>query len=199
MVILGITGGIGSGKSYISSLLHKQMNVPVYDCDTEAKRLICEDDTIRQKLTELAGASVYRNGELQKNVLADYLFASQQHVQQVNAIVHPAVRKDIGKWVKQQDSPVVAVESAILYESGFDTLVDKVLFVKAPLELRIQRSMKRDGSTREQVEARIGMQQSEQQQKKADFVIDNGTEGKKDLLDVLQGVLKKITVNQTET
>jgi dephospho-CoA kinase len=199
MVILGITGGIGSGKSYISSLLHKQMNVPVYDCDTEAKRLICEDDTIRQKLTELAGASVYRNGELQKNVLADYLFASQQHVQQVNAIVHPAVRKDIGKWVKQQDSPVVAVESAILYESGFDTLVDKVLFVKAPLELRIQRSMKRDGSTREQVEARIGMQQSEQQQKKADFVIDNGTEGKKDLLDALQGVLKKITVNQTET
>lgn len=199
MVILGITGGIGSGKSYISSLLRKQMNVPVYDCDTEAKRLICEDDTIRQKLTELAGASVYRNGELQKNVLADYLFASQQHVQQVNAIVHPAVRKDIGKWVKQQDSPVVAVESAILYESGFDTLVDKVLFVNAPLELRIQRSMKRDGSTREQVEARIGMQQSEQQQKKADFVIDNGTEGKKDLLDALQGVLKKITVNQTET
>ncbi len=199
MVILGITGGIGSGKSYISSLLRKQMNVPVYDCDTEAKRLICEDDTIRQKLTELAGASVYRNGELQKNVLADYLFASQQHVQQVNAIVHPAVRKDIGKWVKQQDSPVVAVESAILYESGFDTLVDKVLFVKAPLELRIQRSMKRDGSTREQVEARIGMQQSEQQQKKADFVIDNGTEGKKDLLDALQGVLKKITLNQTET
>jgi len=199
MVILGITGGIGSGKSYISSLLHKQMNVPVYDCDTEAKRLICEDDTIRQKLTELAGASVYRNGELQKNVLADYLFASQQHVQQVNAIVHPAVRKDIGKWVKQQDSPVVAVESAILYESGFDTLVDKVLFVKAPLELRIQRSMKRDGSTREQVEARIGMQQSEQQQKKADFVIDNGTEGKKGLLDALQGMLKKITVNQTET
>ena len=199
MVILGITGGIGSGKSYISSLLHKQMNVPVYDCDTEAKRLICEDDTIRQKLTELAGASVYRNGELQKDVLADYLFASQQHVQQVNAIVHPAVRKDIGKWVKQQDSPVVAVESAILYESGFDTLVDKVLFVNAPLELRIQRSMKRDGSTREQVEARIGMQQSEQQQKKADFVIDNGTEGKKGLLDALQGMLKKITVNQTET
>ena len=199
MVILGITGGIGSGKSYISSLLRKQMNVPVYDCDTEAKRLICEDDTIRQKLTELAGASVYRNGELQKNVLADYLFSSQQHVQQVNAIVHPAVRKDIGKWVKQQDSPVVAVESAILYESGFDTLVDKVLFVNAPLELRIQRSMKRDGSTREQVEARIGMQQSEQQQKKADFVIDNGTEGKKGLLDALQGMLKKITVNQTET
>ena len=101
--------------------------------------------------------------------------------------------------MKQQDSPVVAVESAILYESGFDTLVDKVLFVKAPLELRIQRSMKRDGSTREQVEARIGMQQSEQQQKKADFVIDNGTEGKKGLLDALQGMLKKITVNQTET
>ena len=199
MVILGITGGIGSGKSYISALLREQMNVPVYDCDAEAKRLICEDEEIRQKLTELTGAPIYKEGKLQKKVLADYLFANQQHVQKVNAIVHPAVRRDIGKWVEQQDSEVVAVESAILYESGFDTLVDKVLFVNAPLELRIQRAMKRDGSTREQIEARIGMQQSEQQLEKADYVIDNGTEGQADLLDALQRMLKKITVNQTKT
>lgn len=199
MVILGITGGIGSGKSYISSLLREQMNVPVYDCDAEAKRLICEEEGIRKELTELVGAPIYKEGKLQKKVLADYMFANQQHIQKVNAIVHPAVRKDIGKWMKQQDSEVVAVESAILYESGFDTLVDKVLFVNAPLELRIQRAMKRDGSTREQIEARIGMQQSEQQLEKADYVIDNGTVGKKELLDALQWVLKKITVNQAET
>ena len=199
MVILGITGGIGSGKSYISSLLREQMNVPVYDCDAEAKRLICEDEEIKQKLTELVGTLIYKEGKLQKKVLADYLFANQQHVQEVNAIVHPAVRRDIGKWVEQQDSKVVAVESAILYESGFDTLVDKVLFVNAPLELRIQRAMKRDGSTREQVQARISMQQSEQQLVKADYVIDNGTEGQAALLDALQRILKKITVNQTET
>jgi len=199
MVILGITGGIGSGKSYISSLLREQMDVPVYDCDAEAKRLICEDEEIKQKLTELVGTLIYKEDKLQKKVLADYLFANQQHVQEVNAIVHPAVRRDIGKWVKQQDSEVVAVESAILYESGFDTLVDKVLFVNAPLELRIQRAMKRDGSTREQIQARISMQQSEQQLVKADYVIDNGTEGQAALLDALQRILKKITVNQTET
>jgi len=199
MLVLGITGGIGSGKSYISSLLREQMNVPVYDCDAEAKRLICEEEGIRKELTELVGAPIYKEGKLQKKVLADYMFANQQHIQKVNAIVHPAVRKDIGKWMKQQDSEVVAVESAILYESGFDTLVDKVLFVNAPLELRIQRAMKRDGSTREQIEARIGMQQSEQQLEKADYVIDNGTVGKKELLDALQWVLKKITVNQAET
>ena len=198
MVVLGVTGGIGSGKSYISSLLREQMNVPVYDCDAEAKRLISEDEEIRQELTELVGAPIFKEGKLQKKVLADYLFANEQHVQKVNAIVHPAVRSDIGKWAKQQDSEVVAVESAILYESGFDTLVDKVLFVNAPLELRIQRAMKRDGSIREQIEARIGMQQSEQQREKADYIIDNVTEGKTDLLDALKRILEKITLNLTE-
>jgi len=189
MVVLGITGGIGSGKSYVSSLLRVNLNVPVYDCDTEAKRLMNEDKGIQQQLMKLVGAHVYTDGKLQKKVLADYLFADQQHAQSVNAIVHPAVRADFGKWIKRQNTDVVAIESAILYESGFDTLVDKVLFVNAPMELRIQRVMQRDGSSRQQVEARIGMQRSEEQRKKADFVIENEGRPQESLLTALQAIL----------
>ena len=85
-MVLGITGGIGSGKSYVSSLLRVNLNVPVYDCDTEAKRLMNEDKGIQQQLMKLVGAHVYTDGKLQKKVLADYLFADQQHTQSVNAI-----------------------------------------------------------------------------------------------------------------
>ena len=198
MIILGITGGIGSGKSFISSLLREQMNVPVYDCDAEAKRLIHEDGKIRQELISLVGVNVYKDGELQKNVLASYLFANQQHAQKVNAIVHPVVKDDFCKWVKQQDAEIVAIESAILYESGFDKVVDQVLFVNAPMELRIQRAMQRDGSTRKQVEARIKMQQSEAQQEKADYVIDNTTEGKTILQKELRKIFDMITVIETK-
>lgn len=198
MIILGITGGIGSGKSYISSLLREQMNVPVYDCDAEAKRLICEDEKIRQELISLVGVNVYKDGELQKNVLSGYLFANQQHAQKVNAIVHPVVKDDFSKWVKQQDAEIVAIESAILYESGFDKVVDQVLFVNAPIELRIQRAMQRDGSTHRQVEARIKMQQSEAQLEKADYVIDNTTEGKTILQKELRKIFDMITVIETK-
>lgn len=146
----------------------------------------------------MVGVNVYKDGELQKNVLASYLFANQQHAQKVNAIVHPVVKDDFCKWVKQQDAEIVAIESAILYESGFDKVVDQVLFVNAPMELRIQRAMQRDGSTRKQVEARIKMQQSEAQQEKADYVIDNTTEGKTILQKELRKIFDMITVIETK-
>lgn len=192
MIVLGITGGIGSGKSYISSLLREKMNVSVYDCDAEAKRLICEDYTVRQKLSELVGVNIYEDGKLQKQMLADFLFASQENAQMMNSVVHPAVKKDFLQWVRQQHDEVVAMESAILYESGFDGTVDKVLFVSAPLELRIQRVMHRDGCTRQQVEARINMQQSEAQRGKADYVIENDDAKQEVLLASLQEIIKNI-------
>ena len=192
MIVLGITGGIGSGKSYISSLLREKMNVSVYDCDAEAKRLICEDYAVRQKLSELVGVNIYEDGKLQKQMLADFLFASQENAQMMNSVVHPAVKKDFQQWVRQQHDEVVAMESAILYESGFDGTVDKVLFVSAPLELRIQRVMHRDGCTRQQVEARINMQQSEAQRGKADYVIENDDAKQEVLLASLQEIIKNI-------
>lgn len=192
MIILGITGGIGSGKSYISTLLREQLNVPVYDCDTEAKRLTDEDKTIQQRLKELVGAHVYKDGKLQKNILANYLFSDQHHAQNVNAIIHPVVKEDFRKWIEQQKADVVAIESAILYESGFDSMVDKILFVDAPKELRIQRVIQRDGCTRQQVEARINMQRAEEQRQKADYLIENEGARQESLLTALQEILKNI-------
>ena len=192
MVILGITGGMGSGKSFISSLLREQLNVPVYDCDAEAKRIICEDKEIKQQLTHLVGPHVYKDDRLQKRVLADYLFATPQHAQNINAIVHPAVREDFYAWVNRQDSDIVAIESAILFESGFSADVDKVLFVNANKELRIQRVMQRDGCTRQQVESRMNMQKAEEQCQKADFVIENEGAKHEVLLTTLQEILKNI-------
>ena len=192
MIKLGITGGIGSGKSYISSLLREQLNVPVYDCDSEAKRLMGKDKSIQQRLTELVGTHVYKEGKLQKSALADYLFSDQHHAQEVNAIVHPAVKDDFRKWAEQQKTSVVAIESAILYESGLDTTVDKVIFVDAPKELRIQRVMQRDGSSRQQVEARIKIQRAEEQRQKADFIIENEGAQQNSLLEALQRILKNI-------
>ena len=192
MVILGITGGIGSGKSFISSLFREQLNVPVYDCDTEAKHLMNEDKALQQQLKQLVGTHVYKAGKLQKSVLADYLFSDQQHAQKVNAIVHPAVKDDFRKWAGQQKVGVVAIESAILYESGFDSVADKVIFVDAPQELRIQRVMQRDGSTRQQVEARINMQRTDEQRHKADYIVMNENAQQEVLLAALQEILKII-------
>ena len=192
MIKLGITGGIGSGKSYISSLLREQLNVPVYDCDSEAKRLMVEDEDIQQRLKELVGIYVYKEGKLQKSVLANYLFSDPHHAQKVNAIIHPAVKEDFLKWAKHQQVGVIAVESAILYESGLDTTVDKIIFVDAPKELRIQRVMQRDGSSRQEVEARIKMQRAEEQRQKADYIIENEGTRQESLLEALQGILKNI-------
>ena len=191
-LVLGITGGIGSGKSYISSLLREQLSVPVYDCDTEAKRLMAEDKSIQQQLMNLVGAHVYKAGKWQKDVLADYLFANQQNASQVNAIVHPAVKDDFRRWTALQKADLVAIESAILYESGFVSLADKVLYVDASKELRIQRVMQRDGSTRQQVEARMNMQKAEEQRQKADFIIENEGAQQEILLAALKNILKII-------
>ncbi len=171
---LGITGGIGSGKSYVSQLLSSQFGVPVYDCDREAKRLVATDPGIREALQKLVGGNVYtEDGALDKTVLAQYLFASMEHAASVNAIIHPVVRIDFRSWCQQQQADVVAMESAILYESGFDSEVDKVLLVEASLETRIQRAMRRDGSSREQVVSRVALQDSSLARKKADFILQN--------------------------
>ena len=146
---LGITGGIGSGKSYVAQMLQARWDVPVYDCDSEAKRLTAESDDIRTALTQLVGDHLWQQGQMQKPVLAAYLFASPEHAAQVNAIIHPAVRRDFLRWADAHSrSSVVAIESAILCESGFHTLVDSILLVDAPLEVRLQRAMLRDGASR---------------------------------------------------
>jgi len=192
MIRLGITGGIGSGKSFIAQLLRDEFGVPIYDCDTEAKRLNNEDPLIREKLIQAVGPQVYQDGTLVKPVLAAYLFASEEHAEEVNAIIHPAVHRDFLAWQDQQKANLVGLESAILFESGFHRFVDYTLFVDAPLELRIQRVMQRDGTTRELIEQRISRQRSPLFISQADYIIQNDGAEKKILKQQLARIINKI-------
>lgn len=171
---IGITGGIGSGKSYVCQLMQRHLSIPIYNCDERAKQLIASDQGIHSSLVSLIGKEVYNNaGELNRQVLAEYLFASAEHAIQVNAIVHPVVRRDFRNWVKGQNAQVVGMESAILYESGFDSEVDAVMMVDAPMETRIQRAMLRDAATQEQIERRIKQQNTNIARTKSDLIIIN--------------------------
>ena len=190
---IGITGGIGSGKSYVSNLLQQKLDIPVYDCDREAKRLTATDTEIRQKLVALVGPEVFEGGALNKQFLADYLFADPEHASRVNAIVHPAVLKDFTKWSdKQESKPMVALESAILFESGFNNFVDKVLFIDAPEDVRLHRAMLRDGADEAQIRARMKMQHPEIHREQADYIINNFNSEDTRLLEQLETTLRRI-------
>ena len=179
---IGITGGIGSGKSYVSNLLRQKFDIPVYDCDAEAKRLTATDEEIRRKLIQLVGPEVFDGQELNRKRLADYHFADPEHASKVNAIIHPMVLEDFRLWANRQPESIVALESAILYESGFNEYVDYVLFVDAPEEIRLKRAMQRDTAPEEKIRARMQMQHPELHRKQADIIIDNSTEDDTKLL-----------------
>ena len=177
MIKLGITGGIGSGKSFVSRCLKEGFSVQVYDTDREAKRLMLEHEGIRADLIALLGEEVYTAAGLNKPLLAAYIFSSPENAQKVNAIVHPRLREDFRNWAFRQEQAgcqLVGVESAILFESGFDREVDKTLTVSAPLELRITRVMERDRVGREQVLERITAQISDEERNRlSDFSVEN--------------------------
>ena len=174
MIKFAITGGIGSGKSYVSSLLEER-GIPIYNADLESKRLTVQDEGIRKELVALLGDDIYQGATLNKPLLASYLFANSDNAVKVNSIIHPRVKDDFRRWVEsQKDVPLVGLESAILYESGFDDVVDQVVMVYAPEAVRLQRAMKRDNATEEQVRARMSAQmEDEEKRSKADFVLMN--------------------------
>lgn len=173
---IGITGGIGSGKSIVSRLL-TLTGIPVYQTDTEAKRLMLSDTGIREGLTALAGNEVYNEKGLNKAFLASYIFGHPEHLKQVNAIVHPRVRDDFRLWARKARQEIVAMESAILLEAGFTNEVDKIVMVYAPSEVRIARAIRRDSATRKEVERRIQSQMDDEKKRgAADFVIVNDGE-----------------------
>lgn len=175
MISIAITGGIGSGKSYVSNLLEER-GIPIYNADNESKRLTVSDEEIRKGLVALVGEQVYfDDGTLNKSLLAAYLFASSEHATKVNAIIHPRVKADFRRWLEEhEDYEIVGLESAILYESGFDDVVDAVVAVYAPESLRLERAMKRDGATEAQIRARMSAQMNEEEKRdKADFVVLN--------------------------
>ena len=185
---IGVTGGMGSGKTYVCQLLEKR-GIPVFYTDTEAKRLIVDDSGVRQRLKDIVGNSLYnREGKLDKKVMASFLVRGKQWADQVNAVVHPAVRKAMYEWfVVQESHPVVVVECALLFESGLNKDMDKIVSVVAPLQVRLDRIVRRDGCTEEHARQMISLQQSDDYRMKcSDFVVEN--DGKSDILHQLDSL-----------
>ena len=190
MLKTAITGGIGSGKSYVCNLLAER-GITIYDCDAAAKRLMATSVTLRQQLTKLIGPDTYIYNSpqqqfiLNKAAVAQFLLASEDNAHAINAIVHPAVATDF------QQSGMQWMECAILYESAFDRLVDRVIVVTAPEEVRLQRIMQRDGIS--EVKARKWMGRQWPQDKvrcHADFEIIN--DGKTPLIPQIEAILNTI-------
>lgn len=155
---LAITGCIGSGKSVVSRMMNV-LGVPVYDCDSNAKRLMTEDAFIISELKRMFGEECYDDdGTLNRRYVASRIFTDKGNINRVNALVHPVVKRDFEEWATRQNSNVVAVETAILYESGMVESVDKVLVVWAEKETAIERTMERSGMNRVQVENRMNNQ-----------------------------------------
>lgn len=199
MIKIGITGGIGSGKSFVASVLEKQYGIPVYDTDSRAKALMLSDATIRDGLIRLLGNEAYMDGQLNKPVLAAYLFASDEHARQINSLVHPVVKQDFMRWADSQNAltPIVAVESAILFEAGMDKLVDVTVMVHAPLDVRIKRTMQRDNATQLQVEKRICAQMDDEQKcALATYIIEN--DGVCPLAEQLEQLLKELNKSNSD-
>ncbi|WP_424000387.1 dephospho-CoA kinase [Maribacter sp. IgM3_T14_3] len=173
MMIVGLTGGIGSGKSTVAAMF-KELDVPVYNSDDRAKYLMNTSIEIKEKLIALLGDEAYENGQLNRPFIAKKVFNDSELLANLNGIVHPVVRQDFLAWVKEQDSCYVIQETALLFENNSQNLYDRIIVVTAPKELRISRVLDRDNSTREQVMARINNQLDDEIKiKSSNFVIEN--------------------------
>lgn len=167
MVKVAVTGGIGSGKSYVCRLIERR-GIHVYDCDSAAKRIMASSDEIKAALCRVVGDDVLSEGRIDKAVLASYLLKSEKNAQQINRIVHPAVAEDF------ISSGYSWMECAILFSSGFDKLVDKVVCVTAPLEVRVDRIVRRDNLSRDNALEWIGRQMPQEKVKTlSDYEIVN--------------------------
>ena len=197
-MIIGLTGGIGSGKSVISNQL-RQMGYSVYDTDSEAKRLIMEDVHVREQIEHLFGKDVYRNGVYQTAMVAQQVFANPSLLARLNAIVHPAVHQDIIRWVSKQNSPsfkkgkgvsLLFIECAILYQAGIDQFCDKVVAVTAPEQVRLERVITRDQSDIHKVRARMRAQDVDKDMLCADIILNN--DGRTPIPTLCEEILKLI-------
>lgn len=179
MVTIGITGGIGSGKSYICNIF-KQMGIPIYDCDSRAKNLYDTNLELKREMINLLGERIYDTptGTIDKKYLSEIIFSDKEILKRVNALVHPAVQQDIDYWKREQEAkgyPIIALESAILINSSnLMQRIDKCLVVSAPFSMRLKRATDRDLCEPEIIQKRINTQLDDSEmRKKADYIIYN--------------------------
>ncbi|MFM1876739.1 MAG: hypothetical protein RL266_2476 [Bacteroidota bacterium] len=174
MKVVGITGGIGSGKTTVCQIFER-LGVPVYYADTRAKQLMAAEGPLKEMILEAFGALAYRGSQLDRAYLAKEVFGNEERLAKLNSLVHPAVAYDFDEWLEQQHhANYVLKEAAILFESGAYQAVDFSVLVIAPEDLRIDRVVKRDGVTPEQVLQRMKNQWTQEHKAKlADFIINN--------------------------
>ncbi|HET6244367.1 MAG: dephospho-CoA kinase [Bacteroidetes bacterium] len=174
MIKLGITGGIGSGKTLVCSVFH-HLGIPFYNADLEAKRLVNSNKEISDFIKKEFGKDLFTTQGLDRKKLAELIFNNPSALSALNAKVHPEVKKDFELWVqKQNQAPYVIKEAAILFESGAYKHVDKIITVVAPENIRIERAIKRDNVTESEVRKRMSFQSSDEfKVQKSDFVISN--------------------------
>lgn len=173
MLKVGLTGGIGSGKSTVARVF-SVLGIPVYDADSAAKRLMRDDPSIRDAVTSAFGAEAYRDGQLQRSWLAETVFTDPAKTALLNGIVHPAVIRDASEWMRGQRAPYAVKEAALVFESGSQSGLDLVIGVTAPERLRIERVVARDGLTEGQVLDRMAKQMPEaEKMARCDRVIVN--------------------------
>ena len=159
-LVIGLTGGIGSGKSVVAKIF-ETLGIPVYNADTEARRLMNSDPGLKAGIISLFGAKAYGAGGLDRKYLSSIVFDDPAKLEELNRLVHPATIRDAEQWRQRQQSPYVIKEAALLFESGANRSLDAVIGVSAPEELRISRVMARDGISREEVMKRIQRQMDE--------------------------------------
>ena len=173
MTIIGLTGGIGSGKTFVANEFNK-LGIPVYNSDTRAKELMETQEEIKKELTAKLGSPVLEHGKLNRKFIADAIFTDKELLNWMNGLIHPLVQKDFESWLKQQHAPFVIKEAAILIESGAYKQCSKIIVVTASEKLRIERVVVRDNMAPEKVSERIKNQISDVERLKyADFTINN--------------------------
>lgn len=173
MLKVGLTGGIGSGKSTVCSLF-KCLEIPVFNADEAGRKLLSENSEVIEQVQHIFGQEIIVNGKPDRKKLAQIVFNSPEKLAQLNAVIHPAVRKNFNEWVALQTSPYVIDEAAILFETGIYKQLDFIILVTAPEQLRIRRVMQRDGMEEASVKDRMKNQWSDEDKKKiANFVIIN--------------------------
>ena len=170
---IGLTGGIGSGKSTVGRIF-EVLGIPVYYADAASKRLMNEDEELKEKIKNSFGEDAYINGELNRKYLSDKVFNDSQKINLLNSLVHPATIKDALEWMQRQKAPYIIKEAALIFESGSNKDLDYVIGVKSPIDLRVKRSKARDNISEEQVHARMNKQMDEEAKiRLCDYVIEN--------------------------
>lgn len=173
MRVVGLTGGIGSGKTTVAKYF-KELGIPVYNSDARAKELMSKSEELKRAIKELLGEDSYKNESLNKKYISDKVFTNKKLLQKLNAIVHPAVKEDFITWVEKKRTPYVIQEAAILFENDSYKNFDKIILVIAPTTERLERIVKRDKRSKEEILARMENQWKDSEKiPLSDYVIEN--------------------------